>query len=177
MTYETLNHKRLQPFKSQIEKPSHDSMNVRLKFAENSIQYKKLYEVYEKVADPELLIKCIDHKTQNPNESFHMKIWKICPKVSYSAYPIMQFSLCQNILYHHLGYKDGNLMKEFDVKPTKDMETVWAMQESSRTRFIGSKPKRPKIEFKLKRNQNLQKQQQQYQGVYKPGAGKYSWPQ
>ena len=80
-------------------------------------------------------------------------------------------------MYHHLGYKDGNLMKEFGVDSTKDMEKVWKMQESSRTRIIPSKPKRPKIEYKPKRSQKLQQQQQQYNKDYDPGAARYSWRQ
>ena len=177
MTYKTLNYKRLSDFVCP-EMPSHDSMNVRLKFEEGSVQYQKLYEVYKKAADPELLSKCIGHNTQNPNESFHSKIWKLCHKHKYAGSRILQFAMCQSILYHHLGYKDGNILNHFEIEITKEMETFWKIQEASRTKVVPPKPKKRKIEFKPKRSEKLQKQQKQYKhSGYEPGAGGYSWQQ
>ena len=177
MLMPTLNRNRID-FKYKTKKPSHDGMNVRLRFVENSPQYNKLKEVYKKNTCPILLGKCTSHKTQNPNESFHSKIWRLCPKTAYFGYDTLVYSICQNILWHHLGKDQGNMLKHFGIEPTQDMKTLWGMQESARVVSIPSKPRRKRIIFKQKRSQSMRDQQETYrsQGVYNPGTGSYIWP-
>ena len=43
----------------------------------------KLVPIFRRLSDKDLLKRCARNKTQNPNESFHQIIWKICPKATY----------------------------------------------------------------------------------------------
>ncbi|KAK3890115.1 hypothetical protein Pcinc_005921 [Petrolisthes cinctipes] len=50
-------------------------------FRVGSEEGKKVKEVYKRLSDENLLKRCLQGKTQNPNESLHSRIWKFCPKV------------------------------------------------------------------------------------------------
>ena len=123
---------KLGTFISKIPKPSHSSMNVRLLFEEDSIQYQRIKGVFDHLSDPSLLERCMGHYTQNANESFHSRIWNTCPKIKYSAFPMLKFAICQNILTYSLGYELGNIMKSFDINVTEDMRKFWKDSENTR---------------------------------------------
>ena len=133
-------------------------MNKGLLFEESSIQYQRIQDVFTRLSDEELLKRCLGKHNQNPNESFHSRIWSMCPKVKYFTYPMFIFSICQNILIYHLGYEIGNLLRVFDITPTEDMRKHWNTAETSRKKIIKSKPKRKRAAWSLKRGQeNYQK--------------------
>ena len=44
---------------------------------------KKLVPVFQRLSETDLLRRCAHNRTQNPNESFHNLIWKICPKTTF----------------------------------------------------------------------------------------------
>ena len=46
---------------------------------------KQLVPIFQRLSDNDLLKRCSRNKTQNPNESFHHVIWKICPKTIYAG--------------------------------------------------------------------------------------------
>ena len=84
--------------------PKHSSMHVRLDYPEDSLQYQEFMKIMDRLMDKELLSRCVDNKTQNPNESFHNKIWIMCPKAKFFAKPQMDFAMNQSILIHHFKY-------------------------------------------------------------------------
>ena len=148
----------LEPFVSKIEKPKHSSMNKRLLFEESSVQYQYIQDVFTRLSDEKLLKRCLDKHNQNPNESFHSRIWSKCPKVQYFTYPMMIFSICQNILIYHLGYEIGNLLRVFDITPTEDMRKHWNTAETSRKKINKPQSKRKPATWSLKKGQeNYQK--------------------
>ena len=46
----------------------------------NPVVAKAILPVYRRLSDHSLMKRCVDGKTQNPNESFHSTIWLRCPK-------------------------------------------------------------------------------------------------
>ena len=140
-------------FISKIDVPKHSSMNVRLLFGDGSYQLQRVQEVFTRLSNPELLKRCLEKHTQNPNESFHSRIWRMCPKICYFAYPMMLFAIIQNILIYHLGYEFGNLMRLFDIDVTEDMRKHWNSAEKSRKKVTISKQKKKRHGWSLKKGQ------------------------
>ncbi|GBN57426.1 hypothetical protein AVEN_10585-1 [Araneus ventricosus] len=58
---------------------SHSSMKTKL--SEQVLE--KILSVYQRLANNELLARCVSGKTQNVNESSHSVIWNNCPKETF----------------------------------------------------------------------------------------------
>ena len=121
--------------------PKHSTMNVRLVF-QSEIQYKKVQDVFTRLSQKELLKRCLDKWTQNVNESFNSKIWRLCLKDSYRSYPVMVFAICQSILHYHLGMEEGNILWIFNISTTEAMRKLWNTAEKRRVMPHKSKPKK-----------------------------------
>ena len=128
-------------FKFDLKRPLHSSMNLRLRFARNSIEFREFMKVMARVCDPELLKRCLENKTQNLNESFHQRIWNMIPKHKHFEVDQLEFSICQNILTHSLGYEEGSLLKDFGINITKPIKALWKTQEKSRVKVKSTKDK------------------------------------
>ena len=121
----------LNRFISKIKRPSHSSMNLRLRFAKGSVEYEEFMKVIYRVSDPDLLQRCVDNKTQNMNESFHQRIWNMCKKDKCFEADQLEFSICQNILIHNLCYEHGTLLNSFGINITKSINALWNVQEKA----------------------------------------------
>ena len=139
-------------FVTTVKYAGHDSMNSRIKFEEDSVPYKKIRAIYAKLSRTELLKRCEDKFTQNPNESFHSRIWRMCPKHKYFSFFQMQFAICQNILIYHLGYELGNLLSHFGIETTKGMQTQWKLADYDRTQVVKVR-KQKRVNFTPKEGQ------------------------
>ena len=128
-------------FKSKLKVPLHSSMNVRLRFAEGSVEYELFMKVMDKVSDEDLLKRCLGNKTQNMNESFHQRVWNMCKKDKHFEADQLEFSICQNALIHTLGYEHGSLLKSFGINITKSVKALWNVQEKARTKLKPLKAK------------------------------------
>ena len=117
-------------------------MKVRIPFEEGSIEYSRVKAVYVKMTDLGLLRRCEGKFTQNANESFHSRIWSMCPKVDYFSLAQMEFAVCQNILIYHMGYELGSLLSYFDIEYTRGMKMLFSCAEYSRKKVITRKPKK-----------------------------------
>ena len=137
-------------------------MKTRISFEKGSIEYKRMIELYNRMTDLKLLKRCEGHHTQNPNESLHSRIWKICPKNSNFDVDHMRFAVHQTILTYHLGYEMGNILKYFDIETTTSMKQIFHCQESMRTR------KRPK---KRRNHSKIKKECKRTKLSYNPGLG------
>lgn len=144
--------------------PGHDQMKHKLRLEKDSIEERRVKAVFDRLTKIDLLRKCEGHHTQNANESFHSRIWQICPKLKYFGYEQMQFAIRQGILTYHLGYELGNILSFFGIKSTDGMKKLWKCQEYSRTIKQTVKPKHR--EMMMKRI-NIKKTQE----VYSPGMG------
>ena len=85
---------------------------------------RKLVPVFQRLTDDGLLKRCCRGKTQNPNESLHNLIWKLCPKTMFAgrntvetavALAICQFSMgatFKSVLCRVLSMEAGSYMEE-----------------------------------------------------------------
>ena len=147
--------KRVSKFIFNVKRPLHSSMNLRLRFARDSIEFREFMKVMDRVCDPELLERCLENKTQNLNESFHHRIWNMIPKHKHFEVDQLEFSICQNILTHSLGYEGGSLLKSFGINITKPIKALWQPQEKSRVKLklIQEKYRRKRISWPKKPSQ------------------------
>ena len=76
---------------------------------------KKLKAVYDRMTDESLLKRCLLGKTQNPNESLHSRIWKLCPKTKNLGKSICEFAVAQAVLNYNIGYKLGHFGLELEI--------------------------------------------------------------
>lgn len=93
----------------------------------DSLEY--IREVYRDLTDESLLRKCLKKRTQNPNESFHAKVWQKCSKAKHHGYFRVKFASQVTVLEHNFGYQDVNLLREmFGTNPA--IEKVLKRKES-----------------------------------------------
>ena len=62
-----------------------------------------LKPVYQRLGDPQLLIRCIDGKTSNSNESFHSLLWSICPKERWGSLRTIEAALALAVQKYNKG--------------------------------------------------------------------------
>ena len=134
-----------------VKRQSHDNMLLCVKFEKGTIEYDHLEKEYISLCDETLLKRCMSKLTQNPNESFHYRVWGYCPKVKALTLPVMEFAIAQSILHYHKGYEHGHLCKQLNIPMTKDMKMIWKMQETGRVRLITRKKARRKRKHLTKR--------------------------
>ena len=133
-----------QVFVPSCPAPAMASFKLYLNFKEGTVKYKLLEDLYTTLSDADLLTRCLGHKTQNPNESFHARLWNLCPKHRYFGRDIVEFAMCQTILFYHKGYikmGGGYLHEVFEIKTTKGMLQMRKIKELERTKVYKSKSK------------------------------------
>lgn len=59
--------------------------------------------VFKNLVKTELLVRCVGGNTQNNNESFNSKIWKICPKTGFTGRRTVQISVNDAIMTFNDG--------------------------------------------------------------------------
>ena len=102
----------------------------------------RLVPIFQRLSDEKLIQRCSRKKTQNPNESLHQLIWKICPKSTYVgrrtlktavALAACQFSMGATfkvLLFNLLGMEAGENLKRF-LKDRDDERIKIAEKASS----------------------------------------------
>lgn len=110
--------------------PSHTTKNLYLaKIEYDSMEYIK--QVYRDLTAPTLLGKCLQGRSQNPNESLHSKVWQKCLKIKHAGYLRVKFATQVTILDHNFGYGHYNLLVSiFGTNP--QMERVLKLKEDRR---------------------------------------------
>ena len=53
---------------------------MQLRFSLDPEELKLMERVYKHRTSDDMMIKCFRGATQNPNESLHSRIWRMCPK-------------------------------------------------------------------------------------------------
>ena len=125
----------------------------------------RLVPVFQRLSDEKLLQRCSRKKTQNPNESLHQLIWKICPKSIYVgrrtlktavALAACQFSMGATfkvLLLNVLGMEAGENLKRFSRD--KDCKRIKIAEKASSE---AAKKQRKKLKYeKIKIDQKAKK--------------------
>ena len=91
--------------------PSHSTMNFSFTLEP---EYKRhVLSVYVDLTRDGLLQRCLKDRTQNPNESFHSKIWNNLSKNKFVSLPTAMYSITLNVLKHNNGYaRTAQLMND-----------------------------------------------------------------
>lgn len=133
------------PAKKQSAMPSHKTMKVH--FAVGDQEKRRVRAVYERLTNEDLLKRCLQGKTQNPNESLHARVWKLCPKVKSLGKATLDFSIAQATINYNIGYEAGFLGNELGITNHRSLKLLREM-DLERERMRRSKPrkKRRKIE-------------------------------
>ncbi len=133
----------------------------------------RLVPVFQRLSDEKLIQRCSRKKTQNPNESLHQLIWKICPKSIYVgrrtlstavALATCQFSMGATfkvLLFNLLGMEAGQSVKRYLNE--KDAARVKLAEKASSE---VAKKHRKKLKYqKIKIDQNTKKDEGETYGA------------
>lgn len=132
------------PKKNQVREksaqmPSHKHMTIQ--FVVGGEEDKKIKAVYERPTDPDLLKRCLQGKTQNPNESLHNSVWKYCPKVVNLGKSTLDFAIAQAVLNYNVGYEAGSLGRDLGIESPR-MQKVLQTRDKYREETKPTKPRR-----------------------------------
>lgn len=83
--------------------------------------------------------RCLLERTQNPNESFHQKILKYCPKVENLSKTILDFGIACTLDYN-VGYLVGHLGSEYGIPKSENIVKLLKNKDNARERGITEKP-------------------------------------
>ena len=104
-------------------------------------EMKKVKAVYKRLTDENLLGRCLQGKTQNPNESLHSRVWKLCPKIKSLGKVTVDFSVAQAVISYIIGYKAGYLGKELGITSDRIVNLLDKM-DKTREAVRVSKPRK-----------------------------------
>ncbi|GBN79805.1 hypothetical protein AVEN_243360-1 [Araneus ventricosus] len=135
------------------ERPkSHSSMKTKL--SEQVLE--KILPVYQRLANNELLARCVSGKTQNVNESIHSVIWNNCPKETFVSKKRLELAVisaigeCNFGCLNNLSAEQNELNSEsIQIAQRRDERRI-AQSESRGT----EKWKRKRISKKLSKSTN-----------------------
>lgn len=119
--------------------PSHDTMKIR--FSVEKELALKIKAVYNRLTEDSLLRRCLQGKTQNPNESIHSRIWTLCPKIKSLGKVTLDFAVAQSVLNYNIGYKTAYLGKELGIINASVLQWL-EMRDIERERVRPSKPRK-----------------------------------
>ncbi|GFX95027.1 uncharacterized protein TNCV_3046591 [Trichonephila clavipes] len=74
---------------------------MKTKLSEHVLE--KIFPVYQRLANDELLERCREGKTQNANESIHSVIWKNFPKETFVSKKRLEMSVISAIGGYNFG--------------------------------------------------------------------------
>ena len=114
--------------------PKHSTMKVRIDLDEDNRNLVR--DVYKDLCTNDLLARCLGGKTQNPNESFHSKVWNRLPKTKQYSLPTVKNITARTITEHNLAVQNPNIMDTlgFDITPSEASQQVSQFMEKDRSR-------------------------------------------
>ena len=74
--------------------------------------------IYDSLADPNLLSRCLDSYTQNPNESLNNLVWKRCPKKIYQGKKVVELCTASAVATYNDGLSSvARVLKRLGIVP------------------------------------------------------------
>lgn len=93
----------------------------------------KIKPIFQDLADPNLLKKCLHGKSQNPNESINAVIWSRLPKTVFVGLQTMEFGVYDAILNFNKGNVTRCLvLKELGMSVSKNTASVMSQLDKIR---------------------------------------------
>lgn len=137
---------------------SHNLMKTQL----NEHVLEKILPVYQRLANNELLDRCVSGKTQNANESVHSVIWKNCPKETFVSKKRLEVSVISSISEFNIGCLAS---LEITDKNANDLSISIAKKRDKRRLDLSEKKKSDA--FKKNRNNKKYKKASENQKCLK----------
>lgn len=89
--------------------------------------------IYTKLADPELLSKCLHGKTQNVNESFNNTVWSRVPKNTFVGRKTLEYGVYDAVLTFNTGNVGRiTVLENLGVKIGKNTATILQQLDQAR---------------------------------------------
>lgn len=123
--------------------------------------------VFNALAHPDLLTRCLGAFTQNANESFNSMIWQFCPKTSGSGRQITEIAVNEAVILFNEG-KQGRLKTMKELSLTIGGNAALAQNKSDWKRIV-SAVKRKKRSLDSRRIQKIKKLNMHLKNVKKEG--------
>ena len=120
--------------KSKVKTPMPSHKHMKVSFSLPPEDMKKVEAVYKRLTANDLLKRCLKGKTQNPNESFHQRVWIYCPKVKNVSRTVLEFAVATACIYYNIGYEYGYLGKELGIE-NNVMKNVLRKMDVERERY------------------------------------------
>ncbi|GLH09843.1 uncharacterized protein GBIM_14880 [Gryllus bimaculatus] len=131
--------------------------------------------VFQDLCNTKLLSKCVGGYTQNANESFHSKIWKICPKTGFFGKRIVDIGTNDAIITFNDGMMGRlKVLERFQIPVGKNMSNALKNEGCARIRSAEKRASQAtkearKSRKKLKLLEEAKKQEPE-EVSYAPGA-------
>lgn len=127
--------------------PSHKTMKVHFTLPDEQLELVK--EVYERLSSNEMMQRCLRGLTQNPNESFHSRIWRYCPKHVNATKKKLDFATAHATCDYNVGYVSSNLHQLLGLPYTSILHTYLERKDKLMNLTVKKKMrhKRPKMDI------------------------------
>ncbi|KAJ8039105.1 hypothetical protein HOLleu_16723 [Holothuria leucospilota] len=124
--------------------------------------------VYTRLTSNELLSKCLDCITQNPNESLNNLIWKRCPKDTFVGAKKIRWGTADAVAIFNDGMSSRiQVLKDLGIKDTT--LTEYSLIKSDKRRLSGALSKAS--EKGVKRRQSLRNLKKGFEDTHKEKEG------
>ena len=81
---------------------------------------REIQKIFQDLSSDELLSRCLEGTTQNPNEAFNQLVWQRCPKQTFVSKNVLESGVYSSVLTYNDGFISlGNVFRKLDIKPGK----------------------------------------------------------
>ena len=81
---------------------------------------REIQKMFQDLSSDELLSRCLEGTTQNPNEAFNQLVWQRCPKQTFVSKNVLESGVYSSVLTYNDGFISlGNVFRKLDIKPGK----------------------------------------------------------
>ena len=128
---------------------------------------KKLVPIFLRLSSEDLLKRCVRNKTQNPNESMHNLIWRLCPKTIFVGRRTLETAVCLAVCQFSMGatFKVA-LCKALKLDPGKNLESSASKIDAERVKRAetacqeATKKRRKNLKYKKQSKEQKKKSQE-----------------
>lgn len=121
----------------------HSSKNLYLSKLSLELR-KQVFLMYMDLPAVPLLQRCLQKRTQNPNESLHSKLWLKCPNMKNSQLSRVRFAATDTVLRHNFGDARGTLLVRLGLATEAIQENLAA--KDAATPSSTHQPKRRRVD-------------------------------
>lgn len=131
--------------------------------------------VYQQLSKDELLVRCLDSYTQNPNESLNQLIWKKCPKKVYAGRKVVELCTSSAVLSFNEGILGtSDVFKRMGISPGYHCEQGMIAIDKKRL-YMAKRKATVAVKMQRKRLRAIRKglwdrQKEKEKDFYKAGA-------